>query len=59
MTFVEIYNNYIYDLFDDDILNKYDSFKEMMKLLFLGLIVEHLNRKNCVKTIVVDHTPKM
>lgn len=22
VTFVEIYNNYIYDLFDDDILNK-------------------------------------
>ena len=31
--FVEIYNNYIYDLFDDDILNKYDSFKEMIKLI--------------------------
>jgi hypothetical protein len=22
VTFVEIYNNYIYDLFDDDLLNK-------------------------------------
>lgn len=33
VTFVEIYNNYIYDSFHDDILNKYDRFKQMIKLI--------------------------
>ncbi|CAF3625291.1 unnamed protein product, partial [Rotaria sp. Silwood2] len=29
VTFVEIYNNYIYDLFDDDILNKAPQSKQL------------------------------